>query len=165
MAGIEELVHQARQVGLGLLSASDRTVREMRERLAAQFPAAIVDQVVADFARLHLLDDGRLARHWVESRSTRRPAPAARLAEELEARGVDPELVAEVMGECAERLEPEAAAVALLRRQKRRYAGLAADKARRRMFGMLARRGYEREAALKAVAQVWQEMQDDVEGH
>jgi len=164
MAEAEELVHQARQVGLGLLSACDRTMREMRERLAEKFPAAIVDQVVADFARLHLLDDGRLARHWVESRLTRRPAPPARLAEELEARGVDPELVAGVLEGFTESLEPEAAALAFLRRQKRRYAGLQADKARRRMFGMLARRGYEQETALKAVAQVWQEMQDDVEG-
>jgi hypothetical protein len=30
------------------------------------------------------------------------------------------------------------------------------------MFGLLARRGYDHEVALRAVEQAWQEMRDDV---
>ena len=74
------------------------------------------------------------------------------------------EVVEEVLGEYAEMLDSSERAVDLLAKQAWRYRGLEAEKAKRRMLGFLARRGYDAESARTAVETVWQELTDGVEG-
>ena len=73
-------------------------------------------------------------------------------------------VVDEVLAEYAPVLDSGDRAVELLSKQAWRYRGLAADKAKRRMLGFLARRGCDQEMARAAVEQVWQELADEVEG-
>jgi len=72
---------------------------------------------------------------------------------------VAPEVVRTVLAEFAGALDAEGTAVALLRRQRWRYAQLEEAVARRRMLGFMARRGYDQEAAWKAIDRVWEEWQ------
>lgn len=157
---------RARDAGLAYLAGRARSLHEMRQALEQKgFAAAIRDQAIAEFVRLGLLDDRKLARDLVELRLERQPAAAARVNDELRQRGVDPTVVAEVLAEFGPALDSVETAKELLRRQARRYAGLDEGKARRRMFGFLARRGYDQEIAQAAVDAVWKELQrDDVEG-
>ena len=161
MAGDLEAERQkARAVGLTFLSARARTIHEVRERLYRKgFSAAAIDAAVADLERLKLLDDRELASNWVDSRSRTRPAGTARLALELRRRGIEAALVDEVLAEFSVRLDSTATAVDILRRQSWRYAGLETLKAQRRMFDLLARRGYNHEIASHAVEQVLEEWQ------
>ena len=73
-------------------------------------------------------------------------------------------IVDEVLEEFAGALDSDERAVELLNKQAWRYRGLERDKAKRRMLGFLARRGYEADMARKAVDQVWQELADEVKG-
>jgi len=162
LASLEDEVKKARDVGLSYLSARARSVQEVREKLRQKrFSTEVIDQVVADLERLKLLDDRALARNWVELRMRHRPAGAFRFAQDLRSRGIDKNIIDEVLEEFREELDSTKAAVALLRRQRGRYAGLEETKAKRRMLGFLARRGYEPETAREAVEAIWRELQEN----
>jgi regulatory protein len=157
---------RARDLGLAYLAGRARSVHEMRQTLEQKGVAAeIGGQVIAEFTRLGLLDDRKLARDLVEVRLERQPAATARLGDELRQRGLEPAVVAEVLAEFGAVLDSAETAKELLRRQSRRYAGLDEVKARRRMFGFLARRGYDQDTVQAAVDAVWKELRrDDIEG-
>ena len=90
-----------------------------------------------------------------------------KLAQELRRKGIETEIIDEVLGEFAATLDSEERAIGLLGKQAWRYRGLERDKAKRRMLGFLARRGYDAQMARSAVDKVWQELQeseDEVEG-
>ena len=158
----EDEIRRARSIGLTFLGARDRSVQEMRERLQKnRFSPEVIDEAIADLRRLNLLDDRTFTRRWVESRLQGTAAGRGRFAHDLRRKGVHPDIIAAVLEEFKDCLESEAAAVNLLRRAARRYRGLDMVKAKRRMFGLLGRRGYERETAMKAIDQVWEEMERD----
>ena len=158
----ENEIQKARQISLTYLSARARSIHEVREKLRKEgFADGAVGQVIADLQRLSLLDDREFARRWIESRLARKPAGARKFRQDLQHKGIEQELIAEVLEEFREDLDSETAAVGLLSQQRWRYNGLDELKAKRRMLGLLARRGYEQDVARKAVEQVWEEMQSD----
>ena len=155
----QEEIQKARQAGLAYLSAQDRTVCQMRDCLEKkEFSVAAIDAAVADLERLNLLDDDRFARRWIESRLAGKPSGARKFRQDLRHRGVPVAVIDAVLEEFKDALESESAVVGLLVRQCWRYAGLEEQKAKRRMFGYLSRRGYDMELAKKAVDQVWEKM-------
>ena len=163
----EDEGQKARQVGLTYLSGRSRTVREVREKLQEKkFAERVIDQAIEDLKRLNLLDDRAFARRWIEARiAGQRSAGARKFTQDLRRKGIAAEIIVEVLEEFAADLESGSAALKLLSRQQWRYRELDELKAKRRMLGLLARRGYDRELAFKAVEQVWEEIQrNDVEG-
>ena len=159
-------VRKARDVGLTFLSARDRSVQEMREKLLQnKFAPEVIDEAIADLQRLNLLDDRTFAHRWVESRLQGKAASRRKFAQDLQRKGIHRDIIDAVLEEFKDRLESEAAAVNLLRRVAWRYRGVDRVKAKRRMFGLLGRRGYEHETAIKAIEQIWEEIErDDLEG-
>lgn len=148
----------ARNTALRSLKSRDRSVHEIAQKLSRKgFEAGIIDRVTADLLRVGLLDDEAMARRWVELQLDRKPAGAPWLRSELARRGVDKELVERVLEDFADRTGSAASAVDLLRRQSARYHSLDRDRARRRMLGLLARRGFDPETASGAVEMIWKE--------
>ena len=131
-----------------------------------EFAEEIIEQVVDDLQRQKLLNDREFARRFVEARLGRANG-SRKLAQELRRKGIETEIIDEVLGEFAATLDSEERAMGLLGKQAWRYRGLERDKAKRRMLGFLARRGYDAQMARSAVDKVWQELQeleDEVEG-
>ena len=163
----EDEGQKARQIGLTYLSSRARTVHEVREKLHdKKFADRVIDQAIEDLKRLNLLDDRAFAYRWIESRiAGQHSAGARKFTQDLRRKGIAAEIIVEVLEEFSEDLESGSAAVNLLSRQQWRYRELDESKAKRRMLGLLARRGYNQELAFKAVEQVWEEMQrNDLEG-
>jgi len=154
-----EKVEEARQLALKYLGSRDRTEKELRERLTRRgcAPAAI-DAAMERLMAARLVDDESLARRYVEVRLAERPSGAIRLAQDLHRRGVDRVTIDRVLEEFADRIGTQEAAVDLLRRVANRYRGLDSTTARRRMYGMLARRGFDPERTARAVEIAWREM-------
>ncbi|MEE3258515.1 MAG: regulatory protein RecX [Candidatus Latescibacterota bacterium] len=162
---MDDELQKAKDAAYHYLSFRARSVKEVRDKLVQQDCAAeIVAQVLADLERQKLLDDRDFARRWVEAR-LKRANGSRKLAQDLRRKGVAAEIVNEVLAENAAELDSGERAVELLGKQAWRYRGLERDKAKRRMLGFLARRGYDADMASKAVDQVWQELADEVEGN
>ena len=149
-----------RRIALELLEVRDRSVKEIRERLRRRgcAPAAI-DKVVGDLEALRLLDDHAFVRRWVDSRRSRRPEGVPKIALDLARRGIEPAVVEEVLAEYGDDLGTGREALSLLLRQRSRYWGLDRETARRRMYGLLARRGFDADTAREAVDRAWSEIE------
>ncbi len=152
----------ARNAALRFLKSCDRSVHEIAQRLSHKgWEPGLIDQVTADLLRVGLLDDEAMARRWVGLQLDRKPAGAPWLRSELARRGVEKELIERVLEEYADQTGSEASAVDLLRRQSARYLSLDRDRARRRMMGLLARRGFDPETASGAVETIWKETEEE----
>jgi regulatory protein len=161
-----DLRWRTREAALGLLDVRARSREELARRLSAKtFPRAIVEACLADLEASGFIDDAAFARMLVRDRLRLNPRSPGRLRQELRARGV----AAEVAGAAVESVfEDERvtvselareAALGWLRRQPPALADAlggepftkAHERARRRLHGYLARRGFQGSLALEAV--------------
>lgn len=130
---------------LRLLAASDRSERELRERLErAGFEPSVIDGTLARLRNDGVVDDRRLARA-VREKSRRALEAPALIEARLERRGI------------REAAEPGAAslAVAAARAAAMKLPATLSPAARfRRVLAALARKGYDEQAALDAAAEV-----------
>lgn len=84
------------------LELRSRSVEEVRHHLAAaRYPAELIERAIARLLELGMLDDRAFGRAWVESRDRARPRGEQALRRELVLKGLDRELVAEVLAERA----------------------------------------------------------------
>jgi regulatory protein len=152
-------VHQAREKALALIAKKDRTVAEVKRHLDRQnVDSGTIELVIADLQRMKLVDDKTFARRWIEMRLDY-PAGREKFAEDLANKGVEEPTITEILDEFGEQLESDGAAANLLRKQAHRYVNLEERKARQRMYGLLARRGFDGETAVEAVDLVLKEIQ------
>jgi len=100
----------AYRAALVLLSARDRTRVELSRLLAARgFAQADSEAALERLREQGYLDDRRFANTWARSRLRTKPMGPHRLRQELQAKGVEEELVGEVLREIYEMGEEEAA--------------------------------------------------------
>ena len=152
-----DLRSRARAAAFSLLSARARSRKELKDRLRRKdFPAGVVTDCLDALEAAGWLDDAAFARSMVRDRLRLRPRGPGRMTQELRAKGVSEEIArAAVAGvfddedvsvpdlalEVAQgwlRRQPAAAKDALLSRDF----SPERDKARRRFFAFLARRGF-----------------------
>ena len=148
---------RVRQAALNLLSYRARTRQELRLRLRQKgFSPARIDPCLERLAARGLLDDTTVATAFVRDRLRLRPRGRAQLMSELRAKGVGADLAQEIIEQVFEEEEvsdtdlARAAVEAWLSRQPADVkAVLLSDisqpkreKARRRLYGYLVRRGF-----------------------
>ena len=142
------------------LEVRSRSIDEVRRHLAAAgYPAALVDAAIARLMELGMLDDRAFARAWADSRDRARPRGAAVLRRELGLKGIDREVVTEVLAERSEAAAAQAtgeeggvasadevAADRLLWKSRTTLLRVADPRARQqRAYALLARNGFDPE--------------------
>ncbi|HSH76650.1 MAG TPA: regulatory protein RecX [Longimicrobiales bacterium] len=152
---------RVREAALNLLAHRARTRQELRRRLRQKgFLAPRVDRCLERLQEKGLLDDAAVAAAFVRDRLRHRPRGRTRLVSELRAKGVESEVASEAIAtvfgdeEVTDAELAREAAEAWLARQSGGVARALAsedttaerDKARRRLYGYLARRGFHGEA-------------------
>ncbi|ASW54118.1 regulatory protein RecX [Plantactinospora sp. KBS50] len=140
----------AREICLRQLAVRPRTRAELATALARRgISEEIADTVLDRYGEVGMIDDAAFARAWVSSRHAGRGLARRALANELRQRGVDREVATEALGELDESTEAETARALVAR--KLRTARGEPDAIFRRLVGMLARRGYPPQVAIRAV--------------
>jgi regulatory protein len=137
---------------LRLLTVRDRTVAELRRRLAeAGFDDVLVEETLVRLGDLGYLDDHRTARLWAEAAQRNCRWFGPRLRNELRRRGVPRDIADEL---CRERLEgetEEAARMLVLRRYPAYVPSASTAAERQRIYRFLLRRGISPSAAISAL--------------
>lgn len=140
----QDVQWKARDAALNLLSFRARTATELRRRLLQkEFTPEVADACVAELVERGLVDDGSFAESFVRDRVRFRPRGRRRLVQELRAKGVDAETAHDAIAEVME--VEEVSEVDLAREALGRWAprpGEDRQRARRRLYGFLARRGF-----------------------
>jgi regulatory protein len=157
---------RVREAALHLLSFRARTRKELETRLRQKgFPVGRIRPSLDSLEGKGLLDDEAVAAAFVRDRLRHRPRGRSRLVSELRAKGVDADLASEATRQVFE--DEEVTDAGLAREGAESWVGrqgaatLAAladdahsperDKARRRLYGYLARRGFRGEALTAAL--------------
>jgi regulatory protein len=157
---------RVREAALDLLSYRSRTRQELETRLRQRgFPVGRIRPCLDDLEGKGLLDDEAVAAAFVRDRLRHRPRGKSRLVSELRAKGVDAELATDAIEQVFG--DEEVTDAGLAREAAERWVarqgaatlealGHAArtperDKARRRLYGYLARRGFRGEALTAAL--------------
>lgn len=159
----EDEVYRARDAALRLLSHRPRSVSELRQRLERRDIAApAVESTMAWLDERGYLDDRAFAEAFVRDRLRLRPRGRRGLIQELRRKGVDPETAehattAVLTEEAVDEVELAAdAARAWARKNASTVTGAARSgedrqRARRRLYGHLGRRGFDPAAVRSAV--------------
>ncbi|MDP3971534.1 MAG: regulatory protein RecX [Candidatus Nanopelagicales bacterium] len=145
----------AMQLALGALSKGPKTRAEIERLLARRGVAGDeASECVERLGKSRLVDDALFARLWVESRHRSRNLSRERMRDELEARGVCEEFIGQALALVGDEDERDAARRVAARGLKRNR-GADPVVARRRVAGMLMRRGYQAETVWSVLDECW----------
>lgn len=147
---------QAREAALSLLAHRPRTESELRQRLLRKgFPAAPVDFVLDDLRAQGLLDDAAFAEMFTRDRVRLNPRGRRRVVQELRGRGVEAGMAAAAVdGVMHEEAVDEGALAREAARRWRARSGEEPGRARRRLAGYLARRGFGSDVVREVVEEL-----------
>lgn len=145
----------AYQQALDFLSYRPRTENEIRQNLEKhKVPEEIIAEVMERLENAGLVNDARFAELWVENRSEMRPRSRRALAYELKQRGVSEDAIRRaVAGVDDEELAFQAAS-----RQAQKLRHLDWQEFRQKMYGFLARRGFNYDVSQPVTARVWAQL-------
>ncbi|MFO7637740.1 MAG: RecX family transcriptional regulator [bacterium] len=136
----DDQLSRAKEYAALLLSYRARTEKEMQERLARKgFAPDIVAAAMDRLRELRLLDDEQYARDFTRDRVTIGRKGKWNVRGELMKRGVARKAIEAALAEAPDEL---AVARDLAARYRQRHARLEPEVLRRRLYAMLARRGF-----------------------
>ncbi len=153
-----EAGEKAYQRALNFLSYRVRTEVEIRRNLNKhETPDEVIENVLERLRRNHLVNDLDFAQTWVDNRSEFRPRGRRALTSELRQKGVEQEIIDEVL----QSIDDEALAYQAAHKNARKYRQLEWPDFRKKLLGFLARRGFNYADAAPAVERVWAEEQNN----
>ena len=149
----------AYEAALRLIAYRDRTVHELRTRLAEKgYPAASVKTAVERLKRIGYLDDRTYCERVITEIISSRPSGHRWITARLRLKGVHPQVIREAL----ERAYPEGAAEELAyqaaAQRARRYRNDEPAAQRRKLAGFLSRRGFDYDDVQKALRRVLGEL-------
>ncbi len=160
----QELESAVRERCLNLLAQQPRTRAELERKLSqAGAPEEAVAAVLDRLAQVGLVDDTAYAQAYVRTGVGVRRRGTRSLRTELRQRGVAPEVIDLAAAEVDEQDE-RATALALATRRAPGLARLAPEVRRRRLMGLLLRRGFSGSLVSEVVAQVLSDPASDEDG-
>ncbi len=155
-ARADELRSAARSYALKALAARPLSTRMLADRIAARgYPPETGAAVVEELTRVGLLDDAAFARAYVSAQLSRKAAGRVLLLSALRKKKVDDATARAAVDEAlgGADLVKDAASLAS-RRLRTMRPDLEPEVKRRRLFGMLARRGFDMDTCREAVDRV-----------
>jgi regulatory protein len=151
----------ALKTSLYYLKSRPRSVNEVVQKLRKKLIADdVISKVILELERCGYLDDEDFSRRWIEGH-LHRSGGAQKFAFDLFKKGISQDIIDSVLIEYAPQLGSRDRAVDLLRKQLWRYRSIETHKARLRMCGFLARRGYDTSTVREVVDMFCKELEQD----
>ncbi len=154
-------VMRAKNHAINLIREEEGTSRVRSKRDIAQlleqegFDTEAVETAIAELIRSRHIRDRKFAENWVRRRQKSNPRGKTVLKRELVDKGVDKETAEKVVAE-VETEDEMALAVQLARKRAKHYQRLPLPTAKRRLYGFLARRGFNSETIRQVLEQVFE---------
>jgi regulatory protein len=113
-----------------------------------------VEQVITSLREQALVDDASFARLWTNSRDSLKPRSAWAIKRELRAKGIDSGLAEEAVQE----IDDEDAACRAAQSLAHRVHGNGISAFRRKLWGLLKRRGFSDSVARRVINRLWDDI-------
>lgn len=145
MADAERADELAFTYCLRRLTAAARSEHDLRTKLRERgYEDGVIDAVLGRLRRAGYVDDAEYAQMWVRSRSRSKALTAPVLRQELRRKGIDETLIDEAVAQTDPESEDDRARELLVRKLPSQVPppGPERDRLKRRLGGILARKGY-----------------------
>lgn len=147
----QKSIVKAKTIVFRQLKYRPRSVYEIQEKLRGKdFSDEIIEQAIDYFKRIGSINDAQFALGWTRSRLNK-PFGLRRIRMELKHKGVNNELIDSALSQCMQDYEETKTVLLLAKQRMPKYAHLDKQTARRRLYGYLARRGFNNGAIVKAI--------------
>jgi regulatory protein len=157
----EDAREVAMQKALHFLSYRARSNKEIFENLNKhEIPEDVIWYTIQRLQENNLLNDQEFAKTWVENRNTFRPRSRRVLAMELHRKGLDDEVVQEVL---KTNLNENDLSMEAARMYVRKVQGLEWPQFRQKLGGFLGRRGFSYDVCASVTRSLWDEIHSDCE--
>ncbi|MGD9091639.1 MAG: RecX family transcriptional regulator [Anaerolineales bacterium] len=144
----------AYQQALKYLNYRERSEAEVRQNLKGHdLPEESIEATMERLRRNKLVDDKRFADNWIDNRNQFRPRGRRALTYELKDKGISDEIIEQTLAGFD---ESEMAYLAASKKA-RRWEKLEWRDFRSKIYGFLARRGFNYETIIPVVERVWSE--------
>lgn len=135
-----------------------RSIKEMAQRLRQKgHRSFIIAQVIKELREKRFLDDKTFAKLWVGDRVSLKPTGKNLLAKELRSRGVDEETIDEVLDEFEDAYDEYEIAKALALKRIERLKRVEKEKAAKKLFDFLIRRGFSYNIIWKVIKSIFKD--------
>ncbi len=125
-----------------LLKFRNRSEQEMRLRLRKhRIPEGVVDQIIKDLKRSHIVDDRQFTKDWINSR-LRKPFGFRRIFIELKKKGINDGLINEELKAASNAINEEEIVRDIAKKRLPYYKNCQRLTAKRRLYEYLTRRGF-----------------------
>jgi regulatory protein len=153
LKGVDE-ADKAYHSALRFLAYRARSVAEVQRYLEAkETPAGVVESTIHRLLAAGYLDDQAFARSWVADRERFKPRAPAALRQELRAKGIQEQAIAQAL----DSLDSETSARRAGSEYARRLDTLDRRSFRHKLGGYLLRRGFPHEVVWPVVDQLWRD--------
>ena len=144
----------ARGVALNALSSRAKSRRELETQLGKRGVDEVTIKIVLDrLADAGLVDDREFAKAWSQSRQRSKGLSRRVLAQELSGKGIDRSISEEILAEISPEGEYEAARSIAIKKA-RAVSHLAYEVQARRIFSLLARKGFASSISSQIIREV-----------
>jgi regulatory protein len=145
-------VYRGRERVLRLLARRPYSSNEITQYLRRhKYDDDMIQMIVNDLVEAKLIDDESFAAYWVEQRDTFRPRSRMALRQELNQKGVERQIVDEVLST----IDETETARRVLEKQARRWHGLPETDWRTKSTNYLMRQGYPYDIVKEVVTEAW----------
>ena len=151
----QDQIETALQSAIHFVSYRPRSVNEVRKNLKKKnIEEEIIDEVIERLIRGSLVNDRDFAQLWVENRSEFRPRGRRALRVELRQKGIEDDVIESAIAD----LNEDDLAYKAAKKQARKYQQLEWQDYRKKMYGFLARRGFNYGIISSIVSKTWAEL-------
>lgn len=145
----------AKKYSYRLLEQRMYTCKEIRDKLTyRKYSEEIIQEVIATLERYGYLNDRTYAEEWIRSRTRSNPKGKHILRQELMRKGVEVSVIDDALTQNFDELKEEDMALELARKKVRLYKKDDPVSAKRKLQGVLFRRGFNSEIVNNVVKQV-----------
>jgi regulatory protein len=149
---LEKLEKRARNILLFQLGRSMKTEHQLRALLEKrEIPSEVAEPLLTRFVEAQLIDDAQYAKSFVASRLAAGGKSSSMLRRELKLKGVDDEKIRDALADLDAEQEFQVA-LKLATTRASRMTDIEPEKRRRRLLGILMRRGFSSSVASRAMA-------------
>jgi regulatory protein len=158
----KDAVDRAVTAAMRALDQRIQSTNELRTRLLRkEFEPATIDLALERLTEFGYLNDERFAELWIENRLAHRPRGKRMLEQELRQKGIDREIVQETVSVMA--IDDRTAALDLARKRFKSVQNLPPEEQKKKLTGILARRGFDYGTIRATLESVLEQEMDDLE--
>lgn len=149
-----DLLEKAKNYCFLLLKFRLRSEKELYRRLKKKkFDEAVIKRTLDFLKDKGFIDDNYFAGAWIESR-IKKPLGLRRLRQELSIKGIDKQTIDIQLEKIKNNYSEEAVVSKIIEGQSKKIKGIDPQKAKRRIYGYLLRRGFSPDTIINAMNQL-----------